>query len=147
MPQRNRSNGAPDIAKGFMKTARLVVSVIDDDESIRESLPDLLAELGFEACTFASAEAFLASDRASKSNCLILDINMPGTTGLDLEQYLRQNGSQVPIIFITALRDESARLSLLRRGAVECLFKPFSDAALLDALTKAFSQNDLSAIE
>ncbi|SEB54859.1 response regulator transcription factor [Terriglobus roseus] len=121
-----------------MKTARLVVSVVDDDESIRESLPDLLAELGFQAYTFASAEAFLSSDGASKTDCLLLDINMPGTTGLDLERYLRRSGSQVPIIFITALRDESARLSLIKQGAVECLFKPFSDAALLEALTKAF---------
>jgi len=126
-----------------MNTARLVVSVIDDDESIRESLPDLLMELGFEACTFASPEAFLASESVLKTNCLVLDINMPGTTGLDLERHLRLSGSQIPIIFITALRDESARLRLLKQGAVECLFKPFSDASLLEALTKAFGQGNL----
>ncbi len=121
-----------------MNTACSVVSVIDDDESVRESLPDLLRELGFEARAFSSPEEFLVSDCASKTKCLILDINMPGTSGLDLQRQLKIRNQKVRIIFITAQRDEAIRLRLLEQGAVECLFKPFSDTALLEALNTAF---------
>jgi FixJ family two-component response regulator len=123
-----------------MNTARLLVSVIDDDESVRESLPDLLRELGFEACAFSSPEEFLASDCPFKAKCLILDINMPGTSGLDLQQQLQIHQKNIPIIFITARKDEAVRLRLLGQGAVECLFKPFSDTALLEALNIAFCE-------
>ena|ERR1051325_4603258 len=114
-----------------------LVSVVDDDESVRESLPDLLRELGFAARTFSSAEEFLASGSIEQTNCLLLDVAMPGMSGPDLQQELRVRRQEVPIIFITAQRDETVRSRLIEQGAVECLFKPFSDTALLDALNAA----------
>jgi FixJ family two-component response regulator len=114
-----------------------LVSVVDDDESVRESLPDLLRELGFAARSFSSAEEFLSSDCVDQTNCLILDIAMPGMTGPELQQELKLRRRKIPIVFITAHRDETIRPRLLAQGAVECLFKPFSDTALLDALNAA----------
>jgi FixJ family two-component response regulator len=114
-----------------------LVSVVDDDESVRESLPDLLRELGFVVQAFSSAEEFLASECVGETKCLILDIAMPGMSGPDLQRELTRRGREIPIVFITANRDETVRPSLLRQGAVECLFKPFSDTALLDAVNAA----------
>ena len=114
------------------------MSVVDDDESVRESLPDLLGELGFAARTFSCAEEFLESDCLDQARCLILDIAMPGMSGPDLQRELRLRGQEIPIIFITASTEKSARPRLLEQGAVECLFKPFSDTALLKAINKAF---------
>ena len=113
------------------------VSVIDDDESVRESLPDLLREFGYEPRAFSSAEEFLASADADRTNCLILDIAMPGMTGPQLQRELNDRGKHIPIVFITAHRDETIRPRMLEQGAVECLFKPFSDTALLEALRAA----------
>jgi FixJ family two-component response regulator len=115
-----------------------LVSVVDDDESIRESLPDLLRQFGFAAQAFSSAEAFLASDLVNETRCLILDIAMPGMSGPDLQRELKNQQKHIPIIFITASGDRSVRSRLLADGGVECLFKPFSEAALLDALTTVF---------
>jgi len=120
-----------------MVITRPLVTVIDDDESVRESLPDLLKEFGFAARAFSSAEEFLVSDDISKTQCLVLDIGMPGMTGPDLQRELKLRRRQIPIVFVTAQRDESVRLRLLKQGAVECLFKPFSDTALLQALKTA----------
>ena len=120
-----------------MMEKRALVSVVDDDESVRESLPDLLRQLGFAAEAFSSAEAFLASDVVSETSCLLLDITMPGMSGPDLQQELRRRRLQIPIVFITAHGDRTVRLRLLARGAVECLFKPFSEAALLHAIEAA----------
>ena len=117
---------------------RLLVSVIDDDESVRESLPDLLGEFGFAARTFSSAEEFLASDCIDQTRCLILDIAMPGMSGPDLQRKLKLREQEIPIIFITASTDKAVRPQLIERGAVECLFKPFSDTAMLEALNSAF---------
>lgn len=117
---------------------RSLVSVVDDDESVRESLPDLLREFGFAARTFASAEGFLASESISETRCLILDISMPGMSGPELQRELGHRRLDIPIIFITAQGDETIRPRLLEEGAVECLFKPFSDTALLAALNIAF---------
>jgi FixJ family two-component response regulator len=114
-----------------------LVSVVDDDESVRESLPDLLREFGFAAAAFSSAEAFLASDAFSETSCLLLDIAMPGMSGPDLQQELKRRRETIPIVFITANGDRTVRPSLLARGAVECLVKPFSEAALLDAVRAA----------
>ena len=114
-----------------------LVSVVDDDESVRESLPDLLRELGFEVEAFSSGEEFLASECVGETKCLILDIAMPGMSGPDLQRELTHRGLEIPIVFITANRDETVRPSLLKQGAVECLFKPFSDTALLDAVNAA----------
>jgi FixJ family two-component response regulator len=116
---------------------RSLVSVVDDDESVRESLPDLLRQLGFVSQAFSSAEAFLASEVVSETSCLILDIAMPGMSGPDLQQELIRRRLKIPIVFITANGDKTVRPRLLAQGAVECLFKPFSEAALLDALNAA----------
>ncbi len=114
-----------------------LVSVIDDDESVRESLPDLLRQFGFAAEAFSSAEAFLASDVISETSCLVLDIAMPGMSGPDLQEELTRRRQTIPIVFITAHGDRTVCPDLLARGAVGCLLKPFSEAALLDAVTTA----------
>jgi CheY-like chemotaxis protein len=114
-----------------------LVSVVDDDESVRESLPDLLKEFGFAARAFSSPEEFLASDCVGETKCLILDIAMPGMSGPDLQRELKLRRQDIPTIFITASTDKTVRPGLLEHGAVECLFKPFSDTALLEALNSA----------
>jgi FixJ family two-component response regulator len=124
-----------------MTDTRLLVSVVDDDESVRESLPDLLKELGFAVRAFPSAEEFLASDTVLRTRCLILDIGMPGMSGPELQRELKRRGIQTPIIFITADQDETVRRATVDQGAVECLLKPFTDAALLNALNAALRAN------
>ena len=116
-----------------------LVSVVDDDESIREALPDLLRQFGFAAETFASGEAFLASEFVSETSCLLLDVAMPGMSGPDLQQELTRRRQKIPIVFITAYGDASVLRPLLARGAVQCLVKPFSEAALLDAVGAALT--------
>ena len=116
---------------------RPLVSVVDDDESVRESLPDLLQELGFAVKAFSSAEEFLASEFLEQTKCLILDVAMPGMGGPALQEELSNRHAAIPIVFITAQADEHVRPRLLEAGAVDCLFKPFSDLALLDAVTTA----------
>jgi len=115
-----------------------LVSVVDDDESVRESLPGLVKAFGFSVSAFSSAEEFLASGHVSQTGCLILDISMPGMSGPQLQSELKRRQLKVPIIFITARRDETVRTSMLERGAVECLFKPFSAMDLHEALKAAF---------
>jgi FixJ family two-component response regulator len=117
-----------------MPEKRLLVSVVDDDESIRESLPDLLNEFGYSVRTFSSALEFLASDALDQTNCLLLDIAMPVMTGIDLQAELKRRDKRIPIIFITATQDEADRARVIERGAAACLTKPFSEAALLEAL-------------
>ena len=124
-----------------MMITRSLISVVDDDESVRESLPDLLREFGYAARIFSSAEEFLASDCVDQTRCLMLDIGMPGMTGPDLQRELKLRGQQIPIVFITAHRDEAIRTRVLEEGAVECLFKPFSDTAVLEALNAALQVN------
>ena len=118
-----------------------LVSVVDDDESVRDSLPDLLKEFGFGARTFSSPEEFLASDCIGQTKCLILDIAMPRMSGPELQQELKLRGREIPIIFITASTDRDVRPRLIAQGAVECLFKPFSDTALLEAVNSALHLN------
>jgi FixJ family two-component response regulator len=121
---------------------RPLVSVVDDDESLRESLPDLVREFGYSAQAFSSAEAFLASDYVDQTRCLILDVSMPpGMSGPELQRELSRLGREIPIIFITAQGDETIRARLLGQGAIECLIKPFSDTALLAALHAALPVN------
>ena len=120
---------------------RLLVSVVDDDESVRESLPDLLGEFGFASRAFSSAEEFLASDCIGQTRCLILDIVMSGMSGPELQRELMLRRQQIPIVFITAQRNETIRPQVLEQGAVECLFKPFSDTALLEAVKAALQAN------
>ena len=111
-----------------------LVSVVDDDQSVRESLPDLLREFGLSVAVFSSAEEFLASDSIGQTQCLILDIAMPGMSGPDLQRELMLRRQKIPIVFITAVRDETVGPRLLKQGAVACLLKPFSETALMDAI-------------
>ena len=116
---------------------RPLVSVVDDDESVRESLPDLLKEFGFAVEAFSSAGEFLASNSLEQTRCLILDVAMPGMSGPDLQKELKRRGKKIPIVFITAHADVTTRPHLLAQGAVECLAKPFTDMALRDAVNAA----------
>lgn len=116
---------------------RALLSVIDDDESVRESLPDLIMEFGFAARVFSSAEEFLSSDCFEETRCLILDIAMPGMSGPELHEELKRRGQQIPTIFITGQRDETIRARVLKQGAAGFLLKPFSDTALLAAINTA----------
>lgn len=120
-----------------MKTDPSLIAVVDDDESVRESLPDLLREFGFAARAFSSAEDFLTSSCLGQADCLILDIAMPGMSGWELQYELRRLGQTVPIVFITANGDEVLRPRALEQGAVACLYKPFTDTALLGAIQSA----------
>ncbi len=119
-----------------------LVSVVDDDESVRESLPDLLRLLGFAAESFPSAEDFLASDLLDETRCLLLDVAMPGMSGPELQQDLALRHQHIPIVFITAHGDRDTCVRLLALGAVDCLAKPFSEAALLNALNAALRTQD-----
>jgi FixJ family two-component response regulator len=119
-----------------------LVSVVDDDESVRESLPDLLRQLGYATQAFFSAEEFLDSAWIGETRCLILDIALPGMSGPDLQRELERRGYRIPIIFITAVEDQVVRHHLLSQGAVECLFKPFSETDLIIALEVAIPTND-----
>jgi FixJ family two-component response regulator len=118
-----------------------LITVIDDDESVRESLPDLLKEFGFEAQTFSSAEDFLASESIAETSCLVLDVAMPGMSGQDLQRELTRREQSIPIVFITAQRDDAVRPRLIAQGAVDCLFKPFEPNDLLQALNTALGAN------
>jgi FixJ family two-component response regulator len=115
----------------------VTITIIDDDESVRESLPDLLRELGFSVEAFASAEAFLASESGQDPSVLIVDVAMPGMSGLDLQQELLRSGDPVPLIFMTAQTSERIRQRVLESGAVACLFKPFTESDLVDAVNRA----------
>jgi FixJ family two-component response regulator len=123
-----------------MMLGHSLVSVVDDDVSVRESLPDLLRELGYAAAAFSSAEEFLASDSIGQTECLLLDIAMPGISGPDLQSKLTLQGRNIPVIYITGGGDQTTRARMLKRGAVECLRKPFSDEALLKALNVALQE-------
>jgi FixJ family two-component response regulator len=125
----------------------LLVSIVDDDESVREALPDLLQALGYSAQAFSSAEEFLASDYVGLTRCLILDLSMPGMSGPDLQRELALRPQQIPVVFITAHEDETMRWRLVQQGAADCLFKPFTDIALRNALDTALRANGASALE
>jgi FixJ family two-component response regulator len=113
-----------------------LVSVVDDDESVRESLPDLLREFGLESKVFAAPSDFLQSAFVDKTTCLILDIAMPGMSGPELRRELLRLGHDIPTIFITAHADFASEPHLYE-GAVDCLLKPFDETVLLAALKRA----------
>lgn len=118
-------------------SGRPLVAVIDDDVSVRESVPELLQQAGFAVSAFASAEAFLSADAADATDCLVLDIGLPGMSGPDLQQELARRGNRAPIVFITARDDKSLQPRLIAAGAAACLFKPFSDTTLIEAVEAA----------
>jgi FixJ family two-component response regulator len=123
--------------KGSGGNERLLLAVVDDDESVRESLPDLLREFGFAARAFSSGEEFLSSGCVDETRCLILDIAMPGISGPELYQELKRRGYAIPVVFITGQRDESVRARVVKLGAAGFVLKPFSDATLLAAINTA----------
>jgi FixJ family two-component response regulator len=114
-----------------------LIAIVDDDVSMRQSLPELVKKFGFAVRTFASAEEFLASDCVGHTKCLILDVTLPGMSGPELHRELARRGQNIPIVFITGQADEDLRRQLLADGAVDCLFKPFKPTALLKALNAA----------
>jgi FixJ family two-component response regulator len=117
------------------------VSIVDDDQSVRESLPDLLRTLGFESRAFSSAEEFLSSGWVDQTDCLVLDVAMPGMSGPDLQEELSRRGKTIPIVFVTALPDERLRPQLLEAGAVASLQKPFSETVLLAAISASLRRS------
>jgi FixJ family two-component response regulator len=121
-----------------MNAAATLVSVVDDDDSVRESLPDLLREFGLSSEVFAMPIDFLESAFVDKTACLILDIAMPGMSGPELRRELLRQGHDIPTIFITAHPDFLAQPGICE-GAVDCLIKPFSETALLEALKRALN--------
>ena len=116
-----------------------IVSIVDDDESIREALQGLMKMVGIPALVFASAEEFLDSGQQSRTGCLIADIRMPGMSGLQLQSKLNSDHHKIPIIFITAHGDENVRIEAVRAGAVEFMTKPFDKEMLLDSVRAAFN--------
>jgi FixJ family two-component response regulator len=116
-----------------------LISVVDDDESIRESLKGLLKALGFAVEVFSSAEAFLRSDAHPKTNCLILDVTLPGMSGLELQRELKERGARIPIIFITSHADHNIVSQMKADGAIDCLAKPFKHDSLLKAIRLSLS--------
>ena len=131
------ASDAPDPVEGGRMGERRLVSIVDDDESVRESLPYLLKSFGFEVRAFGSAEEFLASASLARTGCLVLDIAMPGLTGPDLQLELRRRNVVIPIVFITARSDDKLISELLRRGATACLIKPFTETAIVEAVNTA----------
>jgi FixJ family two-component response regulator len=120
----------------------LVISIIDDDESVRIATRSLVRSLGFTAHTFACAEDFLTSDSVTKSSCVITDIQMPGLSGVELQRRLIAQGNNTPIIFITAFPDDVIRAQVLEAGAICLLTKPFDGERLIQCLNKAVKQRD-----
>jgi len=123
--------------QGQSTSKRSLLSVVDDDEMLRESLPELLREFGFAARAFSSGQEFLSSNYVDETRCLILDVAMPEMSGLDLQQELKRRGQAIPIIFISGQKDEDLRKQAFRQGAVKFLYKPFSDSDLLEAVNAA----------
>jgi FixJ family two-component response regulator len=122
-----------------------VIGIVDDDESVRDSISSLLRSAGYKTESFESAEAYLNSDRASEPNCLLLDVRMPGLSGLQLQSELNHQKVSIPVIFITAHPDEQVRERALSEGAVAVLGKPFNDDVLLGAIDSAVGSKGPSA--
>jgi FixJ family two-component response regulator len=136
---RFRARTAPHSSTQFPMTDVSLISVVDDDESLRESLEGLLKSLGHLVAVFSSAESFLSSEILAKTNCLILDVRMPGMSGPELQRELINQQEKLPIIFITAHGDEDVISRVMAEGAVDCLLKPFSEDSLLNAINLALS--------
>ena len=124
-----------------MTDSRLLVVVVDDDNSVREALPELLRELGFTVRAFSSAESFLATSDLGNAACVLLDIAMPGGTGLDVLDEMHRRGLTVPVVLMTARTSEAYRRRLLESRAAACLFKPFGEAELLEAIRSALRRD------
>lgn len=120
---------------------KAVISIVDDDESVREGMTDLVDTLGFSAVSFPSGEDFLKSDRVDSTSCLIADVHMPGMTGPELHRQLVASGKAIPTVLITAYPDERVRLRALKAGVVRYLIKPFAEDDFLDCLRSALEHS------
>ena len=120
-----------------------VISIVDDDESIRDSTRQLLRLAGYQVATFDSAESFLDADAVDKAECIILDVRMPGMDGLELQRRLNTSGAEVPIVFVTAYDDASSRRQAIEAGAVDFLSKPFETNTLLSTVEIALTRHDV----
>jgi FixJ family two-component response regulator len=131
------SLSGPDGHKIFMQSRRKVVAVVDDDPSMLRAMKDLLDAYGFATMVFRSAEEFLASDLATQVDCLLLDINLSGMSGIELQRQLKASHSTIPVIFMTALDDEVMHKQAAETGCITCLRKPFPPRQLIDAIESA----------
>jgi FixJ family two-component response regulator len=127
---------------GILRVAGNLISIVDDDESVRRTTKLLVESFGYRAAVFESAESFLKSDQLYDTSCLVVDIQMPCMNGLQLQSRLAAEGCSIPIIFITAYGDQESRRRALQAGAVAFLDKPFSDEQLLKNIRSAFMLND-----
>jgi FixJ family two-component response regulator len=118
-----------------------LIAIVDDDDSLRKSLDNLLRSVGFRTQGFSSAEGFLSSNHIPDTTCLILDVRMPGMNGLELQRQLGAANWPIPIIFVTAHVDDDARARALAAGAVDFLYKPFHEEALLNAIDTALKRS------
>jgi len=114
-----------------------MISIIDDDDAVREATKGLVRSLGYRVSTFSSAEEFLQSDRVNDTSCLITDLHMPGLSGIELQNRLIADGHSMPIIFITAFPDDGVRTRAMKAGAICFMSKPFSDDHLIGCLDRA----------
>jgi FixJ family two-component response regulator len=119
-----------------------MISIVDDDESVREATKGLVRSLGYAAATFCSAEEFLKSDRVSETSCLIADVQMPGMSGVDLQDRMIEEGFHTPVIFMTAFPEAKIRARVLQAGACGFLSKPFTEESLIECLDKALTADD-----
>ena len=118
-----------------------LISIVDDDDALRNSLDDLIRSIGFRTQGFSSADAFLSSNQARDTACLILDVRMPGMNGIDLQRQIVAANWRIPIIFITSHADDDARARALKAGAVAFLYKPFREEELLNAIDAALNHS------
>jgi FixJ family two-component response regulator len=118
-----------------------IISIVDDDASVRTATARLLRSLGFSAHAFASAQEFLSSPRLRETSCLIADVEMPGMTGVELQEYLIAHGHRTPMIFITAFPEDRVRERAMRAGAVDFLSKPFDEPRLLECVERALQRS------
>jgi len=130
--------------KSPLPESKAIVFVVDDDVSVREALERLLRVVGFEVETFASAQDFLAHRRENAPSCLVLDVRLPGLSGLELQKLIAEANREIPIVFITGHGDVPTSVSAMKAGAVEFLVKPFSDQDLLDAIQQAIKRDQAS---
>jgi FixJ family two-component response regulator len=139
--------GQADYTKTY-KEAQLadsrVISIIDDDASVREAIESLIRSLGYPVAGFASAEEYLQSDRITDSACVISDLHMPGMNGADLQDRLLADGYRIPIIFVTAFFEEAVRDRVLEAGALGILRKPFAEETLINCLDRALNADQAS---
>jgi FixJ family two-component response regulator len=124
---------------GKRSASRAMISIVDDDKSVRDAAKTLVRSLGYEAATFASAEEFLESGQLDETACLITDVQMPGMSGADLQNHLIANGDCTPVIFVTAFPECGLRERVLCAGAVGFLSKPFREDSLIACLNKALA--------